>query len=260
MAIRHTYSFQAPNIDLNSLFQEKRNEWAQNERNAWETRFNDILSGGIGALSGISGMIGVGQQLQDVQETPWFDAQLYDMRSLGSRDYNDANGLANEMAQNNYGLRQTYEDRRGLTKGQEAGLIGASALSGAAAGHSIGKNFGLIGDIVGTGIGLFGGGISGWLNMNEGRRAARIQTGYDNSLVNVAQNNAGLTYQSEGEEIADFNHRGLASHVVRNGGQINTQTRQENIQQFANRVLGKKSNLPTRTYCKGGVMVKVKMK
>jgi len=222
-------------------------------------RLYNGMASGLGALSGLSGAILTGQQLQKVNDTPWFDAQLYDLQSLGSRDYNDANGLANTMAQNNYGVHQNYQDRRGLTKGQEAGLIGTSALSGAAAGHAIGKNFGLIGDIVGTGIGLFGGGISGWLNMNEGRRAARIQTGYDNSLANVAQNNAGLTYQSEGEEIADFNHRGLASHVVRNGGQIERE--QETVQQFANRVLGKKDSiLPKRTLCKGGVMVKVKMK
>lgn len=263
MAVDYSYLFQTPSgqvnpmdVDLDATFADVNAQARLNELER-SNKINGLITSGLGAINGITGMVATGQQLRDVQETPWFDVQLDSLQGLGSRDYSDNASLANAMAQANYGVRQNYQDVRGLTKGQEAGLIGSSALSGAAAGHAIGKNFGVWGDIIGTGIGAIGGTISGFVNRDAGRRAARIQTDFDNAQVGIAQYNAGSTFRSEGEEIADFNNRSHIGHVVKNGGKIERE--QETLEHFAERVLGKKSSiLPQRVLCKGGVRVKIK--
>jgi len=255
MPTDYSYLFQTPEglidartVDLGATFQGVQNQNQLNNSIAW----HNGITAGLGVLNGVNGILGTSMRAAQINENPEFNVQLNDLRDYATRDYDNYEQLSEDMSRMNTGFQQDYGKVRGMTNGQRWGAVGSSALAGAAAGSQFGWIGSLVGGAIGAGAGILG--------VKTGDNRAGIQTRYDNAQVGLARNNALATAASEHENIADFNHRGLASHVVRNGGQINTQTRQENIQQFANRVLGKKSNLPTRTYCKGGVMVKVKMK
>ena len=257
MPTDYSYLFQTPEglvdartVDLGATFQGVQNQNQLNKLNnsiAW----HNGITAGLGVLNGVNSILGTSMRAAQINENPEFNVQLNDLQNYATRDYDNYEQLSEDMSHMNAGFQQDYGKVRGMTNGQRWGTVGSSALAGAAAG----SQFGWIGSLVGGAIGAG----AGFLGVKTGDNRAGIQTRYDNTQVGLARNNALATAASEHENIADFNHRNLARNVVRNGGQI--EKKQETVQQFANRVLGKKNSiLPQRTLCKGGVMVKIRTK
>lgn len=215
--------------------------------------WSDKLVNGIGLLNSGLGIANTISQSAKIHNNPHFDAAYNEMRNYGTRDYSSIHDLSASMsAINSLNMQQDYDKVRGMNGWQKAGAIGSSALSGFAAGSKVG---GIWGGIAGTVIG----GVGGLLGVKAGDRRAGIQTRFDNMQAGNAYGDAMATANAAQENLADYQHRGLAMRVAANGGQI--QRRQMDINEFAGKVLGKKGSLlPKRTYCKGGVMVKVKMK
>jgi hypothetical protein len=168
--------------------------------------------------------------------------------SLSGYNYNDYSQLLNSMNQTQYGLRQNYDNVRGMNGNQQFGTMLSSALSGATTGASIGGPWGAA---IGAGVGLLGAGIG----VGIGNRNARIKTAYDNTLLASAEGDARLNYGAGVESLRDWKMRNNVIRFQKNGGQI--ERKQMDIKDFAAKVLNQPRARVVRQKCKGGVMIKI---
>lgn len=243
-----TGQLDARDVDLNSVFSETNRQGALEQSN----KIYNGMTGAIGILNGVNGMLGASMPLSRTMQTPGFDYNLNNLSMSGTMDYSTNEQLMADYDRTNYGLRQNYDEVRGANDGQIAGGIASSALSGALSLGSVMPGYGhVLGALAGIAI---GGSMA-----EAGKNDALNKTNADNLNVNLARLDGLQNRQAQANMIADRNYRFSQSHVVANGGRI--ERKQETIQQFANRVLGKKDSiLPKRTLCKGGVMVKIRTK
>ena len=215
-------------------------------------RINGMITSGLGALNGISGILSPAFAASKTRETPVFNSNLNAIRAAGTMDYSNYNQLMRSYNDFNNSIGQDYTVVRGMNDGQKIGTIGSSALSGAMTLGSIVPGIGhAAGAAIGGAIGAFG--------VATGDTIAYNNTRTDNNNVRLAQYDASLNTVHQADKLADSDYRFAQTHVAKNGGQI--QREQETLEHFANRVLGRKGSiLPKRTMCKGGVMVKIRTK
>ena len=215
-------------------------------------RWDAGMGMGLSALSGATGLLSNYQQASRINEDPQFDASLANLNAIGSGNYSSLGEIVSAYNNSNLNYNIDYDNVRGMTNGQKALSVGSSALTGAMTGASIGGPWGaLAGGVIGLGSGLAG--------VLTGDANAVAQVNYQNYLKSQAEEAARKNLQATTENIQGLTNATKQVRAVANGGNIR---RQESMQQFANRVLGKKDfpDRPVRKACKGGVMVRFKVK
>lgn len=211
------------------------------------------ITSGLGALGQIAG---IATSLADIEDTPLYDYQINQLKSVGQYNYNSYDQIAN--AYNNLGYFQPdidYDKIRGGSTGQRIAGLGSAALSGASAGLTIGGPWGAL---IGAGVGLIGAG-AGWIKGSiDADRKYRDYT----SDSRIAQINATENLGVQSNKIADYQFRAGISNRAESGGQI--ERRSQTLLEFSNSVLRNKpsssgqSSGIIRKHCKGGTMIRIK--
>lgn len=215
-----------------------------------------VAGGVIAGLGGLSSIATTAMGLGEINDTASYQNQIDRINRIGNQNYNSFDALSMDYAR--LGESQpnfSYQDVRGLTKGQIAGGIASSTLSGASAGLTIGGPWGAA---IGGAIGL-GAGVAGWLSGDDSARTEeqRLRTN-----AAMANENARLNLDAAGERLRDSQHRYNLQNVAREGGSLR---KQETIEQFASRVLRKprqknasSSDRIVHQRCTGGTMIRFK--
>ena len=213
---------------------------------ALKARQGQAVAGGIiSGLTGATTLLSNAFKDAQIRDTSMQEGIISDLSRAGNYNYNNYDQLANDYAQTNFNPSFSYQDIRGMTTGEQIGSVGTSTLSGAATGLQIGGPWGaLIGGVVGLGTGLGG--------VIAGNNAARIKQESLNLQASLAADAARQNFEAAHERIGDNNHRMNAINAVKYGGPI---SRQQSIQQFAERVLNTKPK--QREYRPGGCIKRI---
>lgn len=218
-----------------------------------------VAGGLITGLTGATTLLSNAFKDSQIRDTSMIEGQIDDLRNAGNYNYNNYDQLANDYAQTNFGGPNfSYQDIRGMTTGQQVGSVATSALSGAVTGLQIGGPWGAL-------AGLAVGGLTGLGGVFAGNSRAKAQQEYLNLQSDMAAETAQQNFAAAHERIGDNIHRQNAINAVKYGGPI---SRQQSIQQFADRVLGKggcmqREHRPSnvqRIMKNGGCVYRVKVK
>ena len=203
-------------------------DYAYNMDQALRAQQGQAIAGGIvTGLTGATTLLSNAYKDSQICDTSMQEGIISDLNRAGNYNYNNYDQLANDYAQTNFSPNFNYQDIRGMTKGQQIGSVGTSALSGAATGLQIGGPWGaLIGGVVGLGTGLAG--------VASGNAAAHVKQDSLNLQATLASDAAQQNFAAAHERIGDNIHRQNAVNAVAEGGQI---SRQQRIRNLTNRTL-----------------------
>lgn len=217
-----------------------------------------VAGGIVTGLTGATTLLSNAFKDSQIRDTSIQENQIADLRNAGNYNYNNYEQLANDYAQTNFNPQFNYQDIRGMTTGQQVGSVATSTLSGAMTGLQIGGPWGaLVGGVVGLGTGLGG--------VLTGNSAAHARENQLNLEADLAADASMANFAAAHERIGDNIHRQNAVNAVKNGGPI---SRQQSIQEYANKVLGKGSPMQRerkpsnvqRIMKNGGCVYRVKVK
>ena len=217
-----------------------------------------VAGGIVTGLTGATTLLSNAFKDAQIRDTSMQEGIISDLNRAGNYNYNNYDQLANDYAQTDFNPQFGYQDIRGMTKGQQIGSVGTSTLSGAMTGLQIGGPWGaLIGGVVGLGTGLGG--------VLTGNAAAHAKQDQLNLEADLAADASRQNFAAAHERIGDNIHRQNAVNAVKNGGPI---SRQQSIQEYANKVLGKgspiqrerRSSNVQRIMKNGGCVYRVKVK
>lgn len=103
-----------------------------------------VVGGIITGLTGATTLLSNAYKDAQIRDTSMQEGIIADLNRAGNYNYNNYDQLANDYAQTNFNPRFGYQDIRGMTKAQQIGSVGTSALSGAATGLQIGGPWGCV--------------------------------------------------------------------------------------------------------------------
>ncbi len=218
-----------------------------------------VAGGIITGLTGATTLLSNAFKDAQIRDTSMQENQIADLSRAGAYNYNNYDQLANDYAQTNFGGPNiSYQDIRGMTKGQQAGSVATSTLSGAATGLQIGGPWGAL---IGGGVGL----LTGLGGVFSGNAAAKTKQESLNLQAQLAADSAQQNFAAAHERIGDNIHRQNAVNAVKNGGPI---SRQQSIKEYAEKVLRKggpmqrerKPSNVQRIMTNGGCVYRVKVK
>lgn len=208
---------------------------------------------GITGLNGLAGIAGQSIGLSRNPDQQIYDMQVNDLARQGAYNYSNFDQMSRDLASMQFLQPNSYKDVRGMTKGQEWGSVGATALSGASTGFQMFGPWGALG-------GAVIGGLAGLGGMASGRRkaATTMQAQQNNALI--ATDSAQTNYQAGHNKLAYNNNVKKAVNVGARGGQMGK--KQQNIREFANRVMGyqdrRKTGDITISHGEGGTKIRIK--
>ena len=219
---------------------------------------NAAVSAGLTALNGITNIYSTADNLSSIANTSQYYNAISGIGTIGRGDYGSYEQLASEYGRLGSQPNLDYDEIRGLNDWQKAGNVASSTLSGISAGATVGGPWGAaIGGVVGLGAGVYG-----WLTGDE---KAKIEKNHLQKRALLATDAANQNLDAAGERLSQYNFRSGVSHVVADGGKIDR--RQMSVKEFADAVLNKKrvnsvthSSGLIRKHCKGGTMIRIKVK
>ncbi len=217
------------------------------------TTFNlgSVIPTGLGLLNGVAQLGAIGQTAADINDSPMAYAPATNLENVSSYGFDNYGQIISAEDASHIAYNQDFRKVRGRGDLENVGSVGAGMIAGGAAGSMLGP----IGAAIGAGIGGLYSGLKVW----QGNVDADARMSYNNMRFNRAQDTFLANKAASMEDIQNRKNAQSSVRVVKNGGQI--QREQEDIQHFANRILGKKNSiLPQRTICKDGVMVKIRTK
>lgn len=217
---------------------------------------NALAGSALSALNGATQIGMAGERLNSIADTSRQQQMIDDIAARGMYGYNSYDQWANDY---NESLQPdlSFGTIRGMNNWQKAGNVLSSGLSGAQAGAQIG---GLWGGIAG-GIAGLGYGVHNWIT---GDQKARVEQASKQNALAAAEAGSLHTMEAQGERMRDADHRLKAINVGADGGQM--ERRMLSAKEFADKVLGRKrtgsqySPNVVRQHCKGGTMVRIKVK
>lgn len=215
-----------------------------------------------GVYSAAEGIAGIGQaaaaNIRTNDTTPYYNR--YGMlNAIAGDGYTNPDQIHEDYRSINNLSRKNYDfdDINGKTTWQKLGNVGSSVLSGATAGLTIGGPWGAA---IGAGVGLLAGAGSWAL----GDYRAKLQ---ENNLASVgrvkaadAAKQANRSYENWNANNYNFRY----GHSLSEGGKIDRKNL--TIKEFADRVLNNSKTGTThsagimRSHCKGGTMIRIKVK
>ena len=217
--------------------------------------YNALAEKGVALLSGVASMTDGANRMSQINDMSGYDRQFDGVRRLGSYGYGSYDQMLNDYSYLN-GMQYTtpsFDEIRGMTDGQKVGNVLSSTASGAATGASVGGLYGAIG---GAAFGLG----TGLKSVFEGDAKARAQQQYNNYTRDYAYITGIGNMNVAQENLADSINRREIAHLRKDGGQIS-------LQAFADKVLNRQRSSDrthsagiVRQHCKGGTMIRIKMK
>lgn len=223
-------------------------DWVVNYDDALRAQQTQAVTGGIiTGLTGATTLLSNAFKDAQIRDTSMQENQIADLSRAGAYNYNNYDQLANDYAQTNFGGPNiNYQDIRGMTKGQQAGSVATSTLSGAAIGTQILPGWGTA---IGAGVGL----LTGLGGVLSGNSAARTKQESLNIQAQLASDAAQQNFGAAHERISANKARQGIVNSVAAGGAINR--RSQSIREYADKVL-KKTPLNARN-C-GGKIVRIR--
>lgn len=187
--------------------------------------------------------------------------------SIGSGLYGSTNQIRSEYD----ALRRSSNNRLNandyrLNSQQRMTGITSMGMQGASLGATIGSAIAPgLGTAIGAGVGLLGGAVTGGILADEGERNMEQRVKDYNESLAIKEEQARNRLNASVDILQDRLFRESSAHAVAEGGHI--ERKKQSLQEFADRVLGaKKANEVThsagivRSHCKGGTMVRIKVK
>ena len=237
------------------------NVYRANEAALKASRGSAVAGGVTAGLEGLTGIVGggiLGAQT-DSSVVDRYQNEIDDINAIGRNGYSSFDQLASDYARlDNANTELSYDDIRGMNTGQKIGSVATTTLAGAAAGTSIMPGWGtLAGAVAGLGAGL--GGIF------AGDAKARNQKQNLEFNARMALDNATTNLNAASERLNDYQFRSGVSNRAAQGGKI--QRRQMSLKEFADMVMENRTRHDStrsagiiRQHCKGGTMVRIKVK
>ncbi|MBQ3949496.1 MAG: hypothetical protein II661_03385 [Bacteroidales bacterium] len=228
------------------------------DRELWESALNSqkaqaVAGSVLAGLGGAAQIYGMANDLSQIADTSVQEGQIANKAAIGTRDYSNNYQLMSAYdSLGNYQPDLSLDTLRGTTEQERIGGALSAGLAGAGAGMTIGGPWGAA---IGFGVGTLGGILGNVANKTNAKWAQKgLQT--DNLIAdNYAVRNLG----AQGDNLADAQSRLYKAHSMAEGGKMTT------LEDFAKRVQQKqKDNSVTRsagivrTYCKGGVRIRIK--
>ena len=217
--------------------------------------YNALAEKGVALLSGAASMADGANRMSQINDIPGYARQFDGVRRLGSYGYGSYDQMLNDYSYLN-GMQYTtpsFDEIRGMTDGQKVGNVLSSTISGATTGASVGGLYGAIG---GAAFGL-GAGLK---SVFEGDAKARAQQQYNNYTRDYSFVTAADNMNTASGNLIDANNRRSVATMRKDGGKIS-------LQAFADKVLRHQRSSDIthsagiiRQHCKGGTMIRIKMK
>lgn len=215
-------------------------------------------------LGGITGLVENYDRGASIQDTEGLKNQIKEYSNIGRGTYNDYDQLASDFGQLDLTPDIDEDEIRGLTTGQKWGNLASGTATGLSAGAAVGSIIPGIGTGIGAAVGAGIGAITSGLSILAGDEEARRQKEYLEDLKSVASQKATINLGLAHEDIRERQNREGIYNLSAQGGQIK---RMSSLQEFADTVLGssKKNDVShsariIRSKCKGGTMVRVKVR
>lgn len=217
--------------------------------------FSSAAGGVMAGLGGATTLLNNFQQLSQIADTSQQQGMIDDIYNLGRNDYSNYWQIQNDFNQLNYKPNLDWDEIRGGSKGERAGLVAESTLSGAMTGLQIGGPWGAV---AGAGVGLASG-IGGWIS---GDRAADQEMTRLKTQTYLANDEAIKNMNARLEKFGNYQFKsGLYKNLSAEGGPV--RRRQQTIQEFADQVLRRQRTNDVshsanfvREYTDGGVRIK----
>ena len=225
---------------------------------------NSLVSSTSAAIGGIAGLVENYDRGASIQDTESLENQIQAYGNIGRGTYNDYDQLASDFGQLDLTPDIDEDEIRGLTTGQKWGNLASGTATGLSAGAAVGSIIPGIGTGIGAAVGAGIGAITSGLSILAGDEEARRQKEYLEDLKSVASQKATINLGLAHEDIRERQNREGIYNLSAQGGQIK---RMSSLQEFADTVLGssKKNDVShsariIRSKCKGGTMVRVKVR
>ena len=231
------------------------------DRRLWESSLrsqqaNALMGGATALLNGATQMGMAGQSLNSIADTSQQQGMIDDIARRGLYGYNSYDQWAQDYTED---LQPdlSFNTIRGMNNWQKAGNVLSSGLAGAQAGAQIGGLWGgVAGGLAGLGYGAYN-----WVTGDQ--KARNEQLSKQNALAS-AEAISLHNREAQGEHLRDIDNRQKAIRLNAEGGQL--ERRMLSAKEFADKVLGRKRTASQyspnviRQHCKGGTMVRIKMK
>lgn len=231
------------------------------DRKLWESSLksqqaNAVFGGATALLNGATQMGLAGESLNSIADTSQQQGMIDDIARRGLYGYNSYNQWANDYSE----LPQpdlSFDTIRDINDWEKAGNVLSSGIAGATAGAQVGGLWGgVAGGLAGLGYGAY--------NWITGDQKARTEQQAKRNALASAEAISLHNREAQGERLRDMDNRQKAVRLNADGGRI--ERRMVSAKEFADQVLGKKrtgsqySSGIIRQHCKGGTMVRIKMK
>lgn len=222
-----------------------------------------IAGGALATIGGLTNIYSTFDNLTSLPDTSFYRNAIDDINQVGRYNYGSYDQLASDYSRLG-GMTPDfdYETIRGMNTGQKVGNVLSSTVSGATAGLQVGGPWGaLAGGVLGLGAG-----IGGWI---KGDRNAEAEKGLLENRANLANYAAQLNLNAATESYADSRYRAGVANRAEAGGKL--ERRQLSLREFAENAMKKRraglvagNTVQTgriiRQHCKGGTMVRIKVR